>query len=67
MKSSKFTNKYKFLFLFLILFQLGLIISDKADAKNPNIILPPVIPMNAAGMVFKILKKLFSIIKITKF
>jgi hypothetical protein len=66
MKSSKFTNKYKFIFLFLILLQLGLIISDKSDAKNPNIILPPVIPMSAPGMVFQILKKLFSIIKITK-
>ncbi len=51
MKSSKLSNKYKYLILFVILFQIGLIFSEKADAKNPNIILPSMIPMTAPGLV----------------
>lgn len=51
MKSLKISNKHKFLILIIILIQVASIFSGKVEAKNPNMIIPPVIPMATPLMV----------------
>jgi len=58
MKSLNFRKNIKIFIALLIIYQISFISSEKIDSKNPNLVMPTIIPIESVIIIINIYKKL---------